>query len=186
MKITFNLRRLIKYKIIKLMRIPDKRERIARGFAWGTFLAIFPSCPFNTALSFLAPIFGGNIVAALLGTWIIGPFITSPFWYWLSYITGRWIFGLSGIEVTPLTYIRIENFLIKNFSDWDKTIEILFTQKGLLYLWSKMGNYFWALEFGGFILGLIGAFIAYKFIQRIENWFINYKKNLSIKRNRAR
>lgn len=178
----FNPSRLIKYQLIKLMRIKDKRERVARGFAWGTFLAIFPSCPFNTALSFLAPIFGGNIIAALLGAWIVGPFITSPFWYWLSYITGKWIFGLIGIEVSPLSYTRIESFLIKNFSSWDNTFSILFTQNGILYLWSKMSKYFWALEFGGAILGLIGAIIAYKFIHKIENWFLNYKKNLKHKR----
>jgi len=177
-----HLKRLIKLKIIRIMRIHDKRERIARGFAWGTFLAIFPSCPFNTALSFLAPVMGGNIIAALLGAWLVGPFITSPFWYWLSYLTGKWIFNLAGFKVAPLTYLRIKNFLIQNFSSWDNTINLFSTKAGWLYIWDKINRYFWALEFGGLILGIIGAVIAYKFIYRIETWFLKHKKMLQEKR----
>jgi len=174
------INRAVKLRLIKLMRIKDNRQRIANGFAYGTFLAVFPSSPFNTMLCFLAPLLGGNIVAALLGSWIIGPFIITPFWYYVSYLTGKFLFNVLNINVDYLTYQQIENFLL-NLS-WRKVITIFFSKQGLISFWHKISGVFWALEFGGLILGIVLAALAYKSIFYIEEWFIKYRQYLRQRR----
>ncbi|HPG30184.1 MAG TPA: DUF2062 domain-containing protein [bacterium] len=179
------LQRIIKLKFIKLMRIQDKLERIARGFAWGTFLAIFPSYPFNTLLSFLAPLFGGNILAAIIGAWVVGPFITTPFWYYVSYIFGKQLFQIFDLPVNPISYNEITRFLVKFAGDpVNLSLYYFITQEGFLHFWNRIKGFFWATEIGGFIIGIIGAIVSYKCVILIERWFIKYKKNLKFKKFR--
>jgi uncharacterized protein (DUF2062 family) len=180
MKIYTNFKRFIKLNLIKLMRIRDNMERIARGFAWGTFLAIWPSMPFNSLLALLcAPMFGGNRIAALIGSWVVGPFVVAPIYYYLSYLTGKYLFLLLGISVKPITFLQMENFL-KNFSEnpYQNTLYYLTTKDGFTYFWGKISGFFWAMEIGGAIIGAIGAYMAYKSISAIELWFVRHKQKI--------
>ena len=161
------------------MRLPDKMEAVARGFAFGAFLAIFPSYPFNTLLCLLAPLIGGNIIAAIIGAWVVGPFITTPFWYYVSYMTGKNLFQFLNIPVKPISYAKFTSFLLRlENHPLDKLYFYFTTQKGLALVWFRVKTYFWALEIGGFILGIIGALIAYKSVWWIEEWYKRLKKNI--------
>ncbi|HPP86707.1 MAG TPA: DUF2062 domain-containing protein [bacterium] len=178
-----NIKRLIKLRLIKLMRIRDKLECIARGFAWGTFLAIWPSVPFNTILCFLAPLFGGNIMAAIIASWTVGPFFISPVYYYLSYLTGKYLFKLFRIPIQVLHYEQIEKFILKiSENPFENIYYYFFTSTGLKIFWKNVEGFFFALMIGGLILGIIGAYISYKSIWWIRDWFIEQKKKILIKR----
>jgi uncharacterized protein (DUF2062 family) len=171
-------KRGIKFRLIKLMRIKDKTKRIARGFAWGSFLAIWPSMPFNTILSLLmAPLFGGNRIAAVIGSWIVGPFVVAPFYYYFSYLTGKILFSIFNFSVQKITFEQMEKFLYSYMEHpLDNTFYYFASKQGFTILWDKIDGFFWAMEIGGLILGSIGAFIAYKSVSFIQKWFIKHKE----------
>lgn len=60
--------RYFRYQAIRLFRIRDRTERIARGFALGLIINFLPTFGFGVLISgFLARIFGGHIVAGFVG-----------------------------------------------------------------------------------------------------------------------
>jgi len=170
--------RKVKYHLIKMFRIKDSAEKIARGFAWGTFLAIWPSYPFNSLLAFLgAPLFGGNSIVALMATWIVAPLFVTPFYYYASYLTGKHILKWFSVNVEYLTFTQINNFLI-NFKNEPLLKLKHYAEPGnILKLWGKIDGFFWAMELGGAILGIIGALAAYHSIESIKKWAQKRKKN---------
>lgn len=73
---------------LRIMRLDDPPERIARGAAIGVFMGIFPTFGAGTILSLGAAfILRANKAAAVIGSLIMNPF-TSPFFWTLSVIVG--------------------------------------------------------------------------------------------------
>jgi hypothetical protein len=53
---------------IRLFRVRDESERVARGFALGMIVNFFPTFGFGVLISgFVARIFGGNAIAGVVG-----------------------------------------------------------------------------------------------------------------------
>ena len=85
--------RQFKLNLIRLLRLQDSPERIARGMALGLFIGMTPTFGAQMALAFLAAmLLAENKLAAIIGVWVTNP-ITAPFIYGLEYETGRVLLG---------------------------------------------------------------------------------------------
>ncbi len=95
--------RQFKLNLIRLLRLQDSPERIARGMALGLFIGMTPTFGFQMALAFFAAmLLTENKLAALIGVWVTNP-ITAPFIYGLEYETGRILLGLPRLGI-PMEY----------------------------------------------------------------------------------
>jgi uncharacterized protein (DUF2062 family) len=89
-------RRAASYMGHRLSRLPDSPVRIARGIGAGMFASCTPFFGFHFILAALtAQLVRGNILAALLGTFLGNPF-TFPLIVESSVQLGSWILGLGG------------------------------------------------------------------------------------------
>jgi uncharacterized protein (DUF2062 family) len=87
-------RRAASYMGHRLSRLPDTPDRIARGIAAGMFASCTPLFGFHFVLAALcAHLLRGNILAALLGTFLGNPF-TFPLIVESSVQLGSWMLGL--------------------------------------------------------------------------------------------
>ena len=85
-----------RYVLHRMRRLPDQPSRIGLGFACGIFISFTPFFGFHfLGAAGLAWLFGGNLIAALLGTFIGNP-VTTPFMALASISTGRWLLGSEG------------------------------------------------------------------------------------------
>lgn len=88
-------RRVIEYVKHRLRRLPDSPEKIGRGMFAGTFVAFLPIPGLQLiAGGLLAWVMRGNILAALLATFLSNP-ITTPIFAVLSIGLGHWMLGIS-------------------------------------------------------------------------------------------
>lgn len=88
--------RAIKYFWHRLRRLPDPPHRVARGVFAGTFVNFPPIFGFQLlAAAGLAWALRGNILAALLGTFLSNP-ITTPIIAITSLKLGHWMLGTEG------------------------------------------------------------------------------------------
>lgn len=87
------LKRWLRLHYLKIMRIEDPPEKIARGAAIGVFMGVFPTFGIGGFLAFGAAfLLKANKAAAVIGSFIMNP-VTSPFFWTLSIVTGSIIFG---------------------------------------------------------------------------------------------
>ena len=87
------LRRGTKSLVLRVCRVKDASERVARGFALGMIINFIPSFGFGVLISgFVARLFGGNVIAGLAG----GASLTF-FWPFLFYLNLR----MGGLLVRP-------------------------------------------------------------------------------------
>ncbi len=85
------LRRRLRLVYLKMLRIDDPPERIARGAAIGILMGVLPTFGAGTLLSLVfAFAFRANKAAAVLASLVVNP-LTSPFFWTLSAITGGFI-----------------------------------------------------------------------------------------------
>lgn len=88
--------RSMKYLYLRFLRLRGHPHELALGMAFGVFAGSMPILPFQTALAlFLALLFKGSKITALLGTWISNP-LNWYFLYFYSYKIGSWMLGLPG------------------------------------------------------------------------------------------
>lgn len=86
-------RRAAHYILHRLRRLPDSPERIARGFFAGVFISFTPLFGFHfIGAALIAWAYRGNIIAALLGTFVGNP-LTTPIMATMSLETGYWLLG---------------------------------------------------------------------------------------------
>ncbi len=111
MKKKRNLKSLLRYVYLKLLRFRDPPEKIALSFSIGVFIGIFPTFGVGGILVILISyIFKLNYLAGLLGTFIMNYF-TSPFFWALSYFVGNFI--LTGrVEWKGFERGNLKNFAI--------------------------------------------------------------------------
>ena len=99
----WSLFRQFKLNLIRLMRLRDSPNHIARGMALGLFLGMTPTFGFQMALAFfVALLLRENKISAVIGVWITNP-VTAPFIYGLEYETGRVLLGMPHPNM-PLQY----------------------------------------------------------------------------------
>lgn len=112
-----SLKRFFKLLYLKIIRINDSPERIAKSFALGVFIGIFPTFGIGGVLALvLAKIFKLNYAASILGTFIMNYF-TSPFFWSLSYFLGNLILegkiNFRFLEEKEVKYFAL-NYIVGN------------------------------------------------------------------------
>ncbi len=98
------LRRGTKSMVLRVFRVKDASERVARGFALGMIINFIPSFGFGVLISgFVARLFGGNVIAGLAG----GASLTF-FWPFLFYLNLRMgsLFVRPDVEVQDVAEIN--------------------------------------------------------------------------------
>ncbi len=85
--------RWLRYMKIRLLRINDTPEKIAKGAALGVFLGIYPTFGLGLILAWVgSAVMRWNKAASILGSLIMNP-LTTPFFWTLSAFTGGFIFN---------------------------------------------------------------------------------------------
>ncbi|HBX44152.1 MAG TPA: hypothetical protein DEH27_10470 [Deltaproteobacteria bacterium] len=85
-------RRIFRYIYLRLVRMGGDPPLIARGFALGVFLGVFPTFGIGIPLSLLfASLLRWSRVSAVLGSLVMNP-LTTPFFWTLSGTVGAAIF----------------------------------------------------------------------------------------------
>ena len=83
-----------KYYKLKILRLKENPQKIARGFAAGVFAGCLPLMGLQFIVSFLlAILIRGNKLTALMGTWISNPFTYVPL-FLLNFKVGKLIINL--------------------------------------------------------------------------------------------
>ena len=89
-------KRQVMYVWHRLRRLPDPPHRIARGVFAGTFVNFPPILGIQMiSAAGLAWVMRGNIIAALLATFLSNP-VTTPVIAYVSLEMGYWVLGLPG------------------------------------------------------------------------------------------
>jgi uncharacterized protein (DUF2062 family) len=98
--------RAIYYITHRVKRLPDTPEKIARGIFAGVFTAFTPFFGFHFIVAgLLAKMMRGNIVAALLSTFVGNPLTYVPIGV-ISLKTGHFLLGTRFDESTDKTLVR--------------------------------------------------------------------------------
>ena len=152
-------RRAIQYVIHRMRRLPDQPHRIARGVFAGTFVNFPPLFGVQmVSAAALAWVLRGNILAALLATFLSNP-LTTPFIAMGSLKLGHWMLGIEA----PLNF----HFVLAAFTEagvqiWHNFLA-LFTSE--VTQWDKLIDFFWFLYWpytiGSILPGIFFSFLTY-------------------------
>ena len=150
---TGGFKRATQYMLYRMRRLPDGPHRIARGVFAGTFVNFPPLFGFQFAsAALLAWVMRGNILAALLATFLSNP-VTTPLIAVGSLELGHWMLGIR----EPMDFLDI----VRHFSDaggeiWHN-IRAIFTRD--VARWDHLRAFFWLIYWPYFIGSLIPGLI---------------------------
>ncbi|HEY9698730.1 MAG TPA: DUF2062 domain-containing protein [Trichocoleus sp.] len=86
-------KRSLRYLYLRLLRLRDTPDQIAKGFAFGVFWGMFPLPGLQMAIAILtAALFRSSKIAAAAGTWLTNPITTLPFTA-LNFHIGQTVLG---------------------------------------------------------------------------------------------
>lgn len=151
--------RALLYVVHRLRRLPDPPHRIGRGVAAGVFISFSPLFGFHLiGASLIAWAIRGNIVAALLATFVGNP-VTYPIFAYAAVLLGHWILGIhTGLGMAEI----IDTFKLASVEFWDN-IKAIFTTAPTQ--WGGMKSFFNTLFLpdliGSIPLGLIAGIAAH-------------------------
>ncbi len=151
-------KRAAQYVVYRVRRLPDQPHRIGRGFGAGVFISFTPffGAHFLGAAA-VAWLIGGNILAALLGTFLGNP-LTTPLIAVTSVGLGRWMLGVQG-SMSP--GVILHEFTAAGGQMWQNILAI-FTSASTQ--WDAMGmfyaNIFLPYLVGGLIPGVLAGVLA--------------------------
>lgn len=151
--------RATQYVWHRLRRLPDPPHRIARGVAAGVFVALTPMFGFHLLGSALiAWVIRGNVIAALLATFVGNP-ITYPIFAYLDVGLGQWILGIHGQMGMGTIFHSFEEASVEV---WRNFLAIFTPDTAH---WADMKDFFWTLFLPGLLgsipLGLIAAVLGH-------------------------
>lgn len=113
-KLLERARRRLKLVYLRIMRIDDPPERIAKGAAIGILMGVLPTFGLGTFLSLgFAFLFKANKAASVLASLVVNP-LTSPFFWTLSAVLGSLIMG----EDSTTIMARIKNNGLLTGAGW--------------------------------------------------------------------
>jgi uncharacterized protein len=149
---TGGFKRAAQYVVYRMRRLPDEPHRIARGVFAGVFVSFTPFFGFHFLIAAgLAWIMRGNILAALLGTFVGNP-VTTPLIAISSVELGHWMLGID----VPLNVLSV----IAAFSNagaelWENT-RAIFTSAPTHWkdLSAFFHTFYWPYFIGGLLPGL--------------------------------
>ncbi|MBA4490114.1 DUF2062 domain-containing protein [Paracoccus sp. S1E-3] len=147
--------RASQYVLHRVRRLPDQPHKIGRGVAAGVFISFTPLHGFHFLIAAaIAWLIGGNILAALLATFVGNP-ITFPFIAYAATWLGRLILGIEG---------KLSAKLI--FNDFADATAQLWNNIGALFgpgeaHWDRLYSFFHDIYLpylvGGVILGTLAG-----------------------------
>ena len=152
-------RRAASYIVHRLHRLPDSSQKIARGVACGVAVCFTPlfGLHFFTAI-FLAMLIRGNVIAALLATFVGNP-ITCPFIAATSLYFGNFILG------QPNNFPISEIFVALGHATAEipRNLMAIFTDDrahwgGVIRFYDRV---FWPYLIGGILPGLWAGIASY-------------------------
>ena len=152
-------RRATQYLVHRMRRLPDEPHRIARGVFAGVFVNFPPifGIQFISA-GLLAWVMRGNILAALLCTFLSNP-ITTPFIALGSLELGHWMLGID----RPLSAVYIFQAFGQAGSELWANVRAIFTDAPTE--WGKLAAFWHAIYFpylvGSILPGIVVSLIAY-------------------------
>lgn len=133
-----------------LFKVNDTPKSIAKGFALGTLIGMFPVPGIQVVISvLLASLLKWNKIAASIAVFNTN-LVTGPFIFALNYAVGRWL-----LDLHP-------DFTIPNEFGVETLKLFLTAGKDVLY----------SLWFGGLVLGLPFSFLSYYVIL----WFFKKRR----------
>lgn len=152
-------RRAVQYVLHRMRRLPDQPHKIARGVFAGTFVNFPPLFGVQmVSAAALAFLLRGNILAALLATFISNP-LTTPFIAMGSIKLGHWMLGIH----EPLTFEFVAAAFIEAGAQLWLNFCAIFTAD--VAHWDKLIDFFWFLfwpyTIGSIIPGIIFSFVTY-------------------------
>jgi uncharacterized protein (DUF2062 family) len=154
---TMGVRRASKYMWYRLRRIPDSPSAIAAGFATGVAMGMNPVIGTHMVLALgLAWLIRVNMVAAVVGTWVINPWTAPPVWF-ATYYIGRLMEGLPVLgRANAPSFIR----MFKGLTESTLRLDLqLFEQK----VWPVLGP----MILGCIPLGLVSGLMIYAILRPI-------------------
>lgn len=142
--------RQFKLNLIRLLRLKDSPEQIARGMALGLFVGMTPTFGIQMGLVLFFAIFlRENKLSALLGVWVTNP-LSAPFIYGLEYELGRHLLGL------PLASIKLHfNYQFLQHLGWQVLLPLC------------LGSLIFAL-----LAAFLGYFVTLKVVPVLRRWRI--------------
>lgn len=152
-------KRAAQYVIYRIRRLPDQPHRIGRGFGAGVFISFTPFFGAHfLGAAVIAWLIRGNILAALLGTFIGNP-LTTPLIAVTSVGLGRWILGVHG---TMRPSAILHEFTAAGGQLWQNILAV-FTSASTR--WDAMAvfydNIFLPYLVGGLVPGLVAGIVAH-------------------------
>ncbi|WP_313796467.1 DUF2062 domain-containing protein [Falsirhodobacter algicola] len=147
-------RRAVRYVLHRMRRLPDQPERVARGFAAGVFISFTPffGLHFLGAIA-IAWAIRGNILAALLGTFIGNP-VTTPFIAITSVGLGHWMLGMPGALDLP----EIGHAFARAGTQLWLNTSAIFTPRQMH--WDRLVMFFREIYFPYMIGGIVPGLVA--------------------------
>jgi uncharacterized protein (DUF2062 family) len=152
-------RRAAYYVSHRLRRLPDEPHRIARGVFAGVFVSFTPLFGFHfLSAAGLAWLMRGNILAALLATFVGNP-ITTPFIAVSAVETGHWLLGSS----VDMSFLSIVTAFSNAGTELWENVRAIFTEEPTQ--WSSLSaffhTYYWPYLIGGILPGLAVSLVFY-------------------------
>jgi uncharacterized protein (DUF2062 family) len=151
--------RAIQYVRLRLTRLPDEPHRIARGVFAGVFVSFTPFFGFHfLAGGLMAWLIRGNILAALLATFVGNP-LTTPFIALTSVEFGHWLLDVD----YPLTFLSIVAAFTNAGQELWQNLKAIVTAD--VTHWDNLAR-FWETIYlpylvGGILPGLIVSLLFY-------------------------
>lgn len=152
-------RRAAYYVQHRLQRLPDEPHRIARGVFAGVFISFTPLFGFHfLGAALIAWVLRGNILAALLATFVGNP-LTTPLIAVSSIELGHWMLGTTA-HFNLMTVF--ESFTSAGQEITHNLLAIFTTESTR---WHKLGAFFQTIFLpylvGGILPGLLVSFVFY-------------------------
>lgn len=177
--------RAARYVVHRLRRLPDPAHKISRGIAAGVFTSFTPFFGFHFMMSaLLALVFRGNVLAALLATFVGNP-LTFPFIASIAMEIGSTILGTPAMTLPQV----INSFSNATVELW-RNFTALFTSAEVH--WGRFGAFievvFLPYLVGGLLPGLAAGIAAYVLSNpvivayqktRIKRQKLRYEKRLA-------
>jgi uncharacterized protein (DUF2062 family) len=173
------------YMLHRLRRLPDPPHRIARGVFAGTFVNFPPIFGFQLiGAAALAWALRGNILAALLGTFLSNP-ITTPLIALVSLKLGHWMLGMS----EPLSVVMVFGAFSHAGQDlWHNFLAIFSAREahweGLFQFWRQL---YLPYLVGSILPGLAtSALLAWITVPAVQTYQTLQRRRRALKRLKVR
>lgn len=159
----------------RIKRLPDTPHKIAIGIACGVFVTFTPLFGLHFILAWLlALILRGNVLAAILATFVGNPF-TFPFIAAISYRFGLFLLGM-GKEETALAKIG-DAFEGAFQTLWVNTKALFGYEKSTWEGFTEfLHDVFWPYLVGGILPGFISAVLFYIVSKQLITKYQNHRK----------